>query len=895
MYIKPFLVNTTNIFPIANSTAGGQLLSEFNLRSRESVLTPREVKYMIGPSYTHDTDDFKVTVATQSVVEPGSSNANISGSGIVIAPGKALLNGHYVESLAEIAIDIAELNAALVAEGDDPLKGKLCIGLRVIYSTEQTMNGAMEKESDDGAYQGLAVVICPKAEFKLPTDVPEDPDQVVAHMKLAELTFQNGAVIANSIQNVDNSKAISADRIGDIEEMLDDTFVTRTGLDSKKLYVFAGADQTNWCEAIDSLMIWDNNPTLSNNVPPFNRATILSDPDNTELRMYIPHKQPDQPMFDSLGERQYYQPVVLTIPGADYATGSAGVVNKKYNEVIKSLAERLSAIYTNGFSKGSLRWFIPTLYADGSSEYPTIDAIRNLNINTWSRGDYILVGQDQHAYYDTSAMPTAPSTMYVVPGKVILGSAPSYSNNAGSGAMLSTVTLDTTFSQTTASAAWTDILAISSTASIYRGDVNDYFKIVDNTNAVKYLIVGSGNVSEAPTFLTDASGNPVPIWLTGGVPLAQVSSVGGFYNVPNTALGSGYVGLDSEGHLRLLDYDLLSTGVLAYQLGEDFTVPSGVTAIGTTDDDSSSINSILQDFVNDRVAFANAAHMYSAEDPSVINIYITLQREAEQATLHLGDIDSRFGTSIYVHFLGEADSNTILDIYNCEKIRLDFANLDMTYGTPTVRLDNCCLFYDSAVLNLVSSNNISGLTLWYDYSEGEPALIVDGLTVELADTPQTIGTFGSWSSGTPNDNHYSYALKGLTFSSNGEIIGMKFLISDDVTGNVAEGDYIFADLFTLPQSSDLIYPATKLSKQLKVTGRFITAYPLSTSNEEGYVIKATDFTVLSQSTEQQQGTISAYTTVKYTSNNYSTQLNSMQYIDGWQPGAFHVFDGGIFN
>ena len=44
MNFKRFSVGTTNIFPIANSTAGGQLLTEYNLRSRESVNTNQSVK-----------------------------------------------------------------------------------------------------------------------------------------------------------------------------------------------------------------------------------------------------------------------------------------------------------------------------------------------------------------------------------------------------------------------------------------------------------------------------------------------------------------------------------------------------------------------------------------------------------------------------------------------------------------------------------------------------------------------------------------------------------------------------------------------------------------------------------------------------------------------------------
>ena len=53
MNISKFPVMSTNLFPATNSTAGGQLITEFNLKSRETVGTDPTVEYKIGPSYTH--------------------------------------------------------------------------------------------------------------------------------------------------------------------------------------------------------------------------------------------------------------------------------------------------------------------------------------------------------------------------------------------------------------------------------------------------------------------------------------------------------------------------------------------------------------------------------------------------------------------------------------------------------------------------------------------------------------------------------------------------------------------------------------------------------------------------------------------------------------------------
>ena len=55
-----FPVGSTNIFPAANGKNGSQLLSEWNLRSRETVGTSSQITYEIGPSYVHSPEDFYV-------------------------------------------------------------------------------------------------------------------------------------------------------------------------------------------------------------------------------------------------------------------------------------------------------------------------------------------------------------------------------------------------------------------------------------------------------------------------------------------------------------------------------------------------------------------------------------------------------------------------------------------------------------------------------------------------------------------------------------------------------------------------------------------------------------------------------------------------------------------
>ena len=78
-----FPVSATNIFPIANTKKGGQLVTEFNLRCIDSVSTDESIQYMVGPSFVHGASDFEVKCqgSTGSFFE---DQDDISGSTSVI-------------------------------------------------------------------------------------------------------------------------------------------------------------------------------------------------------------------------------------------------------------------------------------------------------------------------------------------------------------------------------------------------------------------------------------------------------------------------------------------------------------------------------------------------------------------------------------------------------------------------------------------------------------------------------------------------------------------------------------------------------------------------------------------------------------------------------------------
>ena len=140
-----FSVDTTNICPMANSHAGGQLVTEYSLRAMSSLNTPESVKYMIGPSYAHSAEDFMVQLAGST--DFFNQSVATSGSIIEVSEGRAVVNGYFIESLAPITIDLAELSYQAQQQGQSPLIGDLCIGLRTMFSTDATLSGSLKVEN----------------------------------------------------------------------------------------------------------------------------------------------------------------------------------------------------------------------------------------------------------------------------------------------------------------------------------------------------------------------------------------------------------------------------------------------------------------------------------------------------------------------------------------------------------------------------------------------------------------------------------------------------------------------------------------------------------------------------------------------------------------------------
>lgn len=883
-----FPVASTNIFPLSNSKAGGQLATEFNLRSIDTVGTPSVIEYHVGPSYVHSLTDYEVSVLRDNV------GSIVSASTLQISPGRGVINGHFVETFAPMVIDLLEENNRLSKKkGAKPLKGKLAIGIKAVYSTEVTMAGAMKVENASSMYEGLEIVILPEEELLLPIDVPEKDrrNQIKAHLKLATFTFYDG-VIQNISNNTDKCKYIDAERIHNMKGMLDGTYISKNMLNPRKLYTFAGkgTDPTTgndtWCDSLDSLMVWDNKPgQATTEKPVYDEATFVADQDKVSL--IVPHKQVDG-MVNALGQTEYYPPRTIQLPTANYGTNTPGTVDSKYTQNIKNIAKRLSEFHQ--LIKGKQVHYIDIKTQD--VKLPPINP-------SWAVGDYVLVGQDYTAEV-TSDSVRPPATVYaVLPGIVTeieyVGSNTTLTPPASlKGAQL----LEMTSSSEKDGA--------PDSSGKVGGQLPVFFTDEDEILGVKnedYFVLTyytSDNFDTFTRYYYKVKDSKPRSWsnfilLTGEIPLAQESVIGGFYNVPvNTSATSdaGYVYLDETGHLRLLDYGLLRSGTLAYQLGEDIELPKGLTL--------DELQNHLDEFVNERIAFPADKHRLESSTPNLINIYLDISKDDEGGDLYIRNIDSRFGAAVYLHISGDASDNVTVHISDCERFRI---SSNLLYGGPKISLYRTAIYYDAAVLNYIHTshltdglNGMTDIKLWYErFEDSDANLVVDGMTVSEMDAPIISNDVEFWNNSSANDNHYFYALKSITFSGEGEIVSCQMLVANDSTQNVDPGHKLIMSKFKLPQGYGLLYPDTCLTKPLKITGSFVSAY-LSGTPSDGWVITDTNFTALTGVYDAFAQGESIEGTIAFHSNTNVIEADlGVETIPGWQSDSYHIFSGGVIS
>lgn len=872
MNFKTFAVGSTNIFPLSNSRAGGQLATEWNLKSREMVANFSELKYLCGPSFTHKEDDFWVRV------QQDATGVQISNSTLEIMEGSAVIDGHFVQALNIMAVDLMEANIKLKSMSASPLKGRLCIGIRAYYSTEKTMAGAMLVENEEEYYEGIQLIILPEEDVVTPLDSTDDASKVNCHLKLATFIYANG-VISNIVNETTSKlRMLSAERIANIDRMISDKYVTKSGLNPKRLYTFAGkgtdpsTGYDTWCDSTDSLMIWDASPKRTTAKPIYTQAQF-DRLQSGETGLILPHKQVDG-MTDASGKSEYYESKVIALPVADYGTNASGTIDANYTKSVKAIGKKIDEFYQT--VKGKQVGYLE-VFSEGDA-LPTIS-------NNWEIGDYILVAQDETASSDNDSL-SAPSTMYVVvPGYVSsIQYVTSVNNSETVPAQLTGIELGRVYVSAAPNTSDPSSYPVFfNSGDNIRGRVgSDYFVAVwqkDNAQYTKYYY----KVASAAQYQYSSR-----ILITGETPFAQEDVIGGFYNVTTDATDGGYVYRDDTGHLRLLDYDLLRSGTLAYQLGQDLTFPTGIT--------TEEVQSYLDEFINNRICFPTEEQaLKNANSVNTINVYITLPESSTEVDLYINNVDSRFNTSLYLHFLGNPTSNTKVNISDCQKVRVD----NNIPGTMILNVYRSGLYYDAVLFNYIrqcrerTADNFSGfedIKLWHEqFSDSDPYLTVDNMTIRELDAPIIANEIDFWKLSNPNDEHYLAALHSLTFSGDGDIIGCTLLVANQSTNNIITGKRILSSAFAFPQGSGLVYPKSCMTRQLKVTGSFVSAY-----KSEDWFVTNTSFTVLSDvydpysEAKTQSGSVSYYLDTEIVKSDAES-------IPGWEPDTYHIFAGGAIS
>lgn len=929
MNFKVFSVDTINVFPASNSHAGGQLNTEYNLRSDSFVASNESIQYLSGLSYAHSKSDFYVWGPTVPSFFPDDTTP-LSNSELGINSGWAMVNGYFIQSLAPVILDMAAINQRLQDEYDQSLPEKLAVGLRIMFSTEATTAGSILIENNQNIFEGVQVVILPADELKTPEDVPGADQEalVTAHLRLATFNYINGAV--TNIQNCypEKCQAYPASRIKNIESVVSETFVSKKGLQAKKIYTLAGkgtsgqkAQPDTWCDSTDSLMVWDTNPTLINAaqlaeyqaklgefVP--TKSTLSGTLEEatfgilngTDTVLMLPHKQVDYNITNQSDQPELYAPKAYALPNADYYKGTPGAVTPTYTAAVKDIDRRLRNIYQ--LASGKQIYYIDEL--NDKKELPQIS-------KDWAAGDYVLVGRDNTVVStSTSEMITSPSTIYVIlPGYVASiepTGAPISTTDPyvpeGAGVMLQLV--EQLNLNSIADAALTagnyqveshynQVFSGTSTGPFAERGVPDVDYYIYRATIKSDSTPGNetGYIIKYRVKTTANKAYSEPLFLTGTIPLATTEMVGGFINTdPTVNTDQGYIYLDDTGHLRLTDYALLRSGVLAYQLGEDFTMPSSL--------DITEIQEYLDNYINDRIAFPNSNQFKNSQLPYVINVNITLPDAETATTLKISGIDSRFNTAVYFHFTGTGKNVTVA-ITNCEKIRLDTTGMakitDSSAVPPKFGIGQCCLYYDASELERLDS--IIGLSLWYQkYKDADPDIEVNDMTVRQIPSMFSAATaIDIWDAdGLPNDNHFQVKVDSITFDTSGMIDGCSIMIANLMTSNLNTGKYIISREFTLPQADNLKYPPSCLKKQLKVTGEFVAAYNVTGTNN--FILNDTKFTLMSQANTEDNTTIPGSIAIYVDADTVAcvtavTEHDGVKYIDGWEPNSYHLFSGGV--
>lgn len=708
-----FLKGTSALFPAANDTSGGQLLTEYNLISRYRVDGDMNAPFECGPSYTRGKDDFELSSSYSSVLK--------------VAPGAAIVNGYFIRSELDIEFDMTDAGLSL-------LSGALAIGLKTKFSSEISTQDSIMTDSTSIYYTGLNFVIMPVSEVKLPSSAGS-ADEVTMDLLLGTFDYIGGSI--SNIVNNDNKVAyIDSARIKTASSDSEGSSAVYPPVPQyapNQMYVLCPYQDNkgNW-------MYWEN---VSSKLLDWDKYN--PDAGESTCSLIVPQVNP----HDSINENDLRK-VTISLPAADYEKGKAGVITKTIIDVIKQFQATSNDISS---------WLNPATSEENRmiAYLPYIDSIDQVisvktDLEASDYGRYVLVGLDNTQ--STLDGGRAPSTMYIVNKEAI----------------------------------------------VVEGQENPEWR---------YFI------------------SMEPVFLSAAIPYATPDIVGGFKSIDLEGDAAqytdrGYIFLDAEGHLRLRDYALLRSGLLAYALTQDFEESESVTAAG--------LQESLDNYVNDRILMPKAD---GSKDISVTIPSITSESPETASIVTLRNIDARFGSTLHLHLESVSDANVGINIQSCERI--------IIYVSGTTRcsiyIEDSEVFYNLSLIQY-SSLSFNNVKFWYDDSYDDVTgmadqhIYVDDTNTVYFDPVEGDRAWADLSSyylsTSSLDYHVQYGPHHVKFDKNGQIeeIGLSFLGTftseylEKVQSSLVVGD------FYLPSVPNFTIPVGRLYSRLSFSGDLNTVY-----------------------------------------------------------------------
>jgi hypothetical protein len=432
----------TNMFPVANDTNGGQLVSEWNLKQLDSVMGDPRIQWASYPSYAQTASDF--AIAQVGGTEPASLFIGKTGG----LSNRAIIDGHFLEVLGRQRINLLSssgvggtIDSSAVLES-----GTYEIGLVAVYSGDSTLSsqppgretqiagavdGTTKLFGQSGMFGGVAVVIGRvggESRLRTPADCRRtlDRDLVNCHLKLGSFVWQRevfqgavgGGIVDGTVRNYTTEKLqfLGAERIiAGNDSSSHSPFTGKDGVDPSKLYAYSTRPPSADEEGEHNHDMWTD--------VTFDMLNLL------ESRMEY-DAVADRVMFVAPYKRNPYQldnhPIDrdfrFAFPNANPAfRENAGMMGRFYKSAIDELIRLNDALGFGQLKNGRLVRIIDELWnyesADVLTSLPPISNNHNAGDVIWILKDYLANDRDSGRPanpINPSDTDSVPSTMRVI-------------------------------------------------------------------------------------------------------------------------------------------------------------------------------------------------------------------------------------------------------------------------------------------------------------------------------------------------------------------------------------------------------------------------------------------------------------------------------------------------